>query len=170
VPGLLTPLTWSLWEIAAEGGTRAAFHALGAASRAEAEVPADRTHGFIRAFHGRGAAQLEFLCAMGDRIPGTSGAAIAEQVFGAAPPALVGHPSRLRSGRAGPGEDQPVATLLTRVRVAATALAERRDVGNPQSEDERQSSGLDCLLVRVGDQPASATTAISASLCAATKE
>ena len=90
LPGVLTPLTWSLWEIAAEGGTRTAFHALGAASRAERDVPTDRNQGFIRAFHGRGAAQLEFLCAMGDRIPGTSGAAIAEQVFGAAPPALVG--------------------------------------------------------------------------------
>jgi pyruvate,water dikinase len=96
VPGVLTPLTWSLWEVAAEGGTRAAFHALGAASRAEREVPADRSLGFIRAFHGRGAAQLEFLCAMGDRIPGTSGAAIAEQVFGAAPPALVGRRTRRR--------------------------------------------------------------------------
>jgi pyruvate,water dikinase len=90
LPGVLTPLTWSLWEVAAEGGTRAAFHALGAATRAERDVPADRDRRFIRAFHGRGAAQLEFLCAMGDRIPGTSGAAIAEQVFGGAPPELVG--------------------------------------------------------------------------------
>jgi phosphohistidine swiveling domain-containing protein len=53
-------------------------------------VPADRQQRFMRAFHGRGAAQLEFLCTMGDRIPGTSGAAIAEQVFGEAPPELVG--------------------------------------------------------------------------------
>jgi phosphohistidine swiveling domain-containing protein len=90
LPGVLTPLTWSLWEVAAEGGTRRAFHALGAASRAEREVPADRQQRFMRAFHGRGAAQLEFLCTMGDRIPGTSGAAIAEQVFGDAPPELVG--------------------------------------------------------------------------------
>lgn len=90
LPGVLTPLTWSLWEVAAEGGTRRAFHALGAASRAEREVPADRQQRFMRAFHGRGAAQLEFLCIMGDRIPGTSGAAIAEQVFGEAPPELVG--------------------------------------------------------------------------------
>jgi pyruvate,water dikinase len=90
LPGVLTPLTWSLWEVAAEGGTRVAFHALGAATRAERAVPVDRDQGFIRAFHGRGAAQLEFLCAMGDRIPGTSGAAIAEQVFGGAPPELVG--------------------------------------------------------------------------------
>jgi phosphohistidine swiveling domain-containing protein len=90
LPGVLTPLTWSLWEVGAEGGTRAAFRALGAATRAEAAVPDDRSQRFIRAFYGRGAAQLEFLCGMGDRIPGTSGAAIAEQVFGKAPPSLVG--------------------------------------------------------------------------------
>jgi pyruvate,water dikinase len=96
VPGVLTPLTWGLWEVAAEGGTRTAFHALGAASKAEKKVPDDREQRFMRAFHGRGAAQLEFLCGMGDRIPGTSGAAIAEQVFGEAPPALVGRPSRRR--------------------------------------------------------------------------
>jgi pyruvate,water dikinase len=90
LPGVLTPLTWSLWEVAAEGGTRAAFHALGAATAAEREVPADQSLRFMRAFYGRGAAQLEFLCTMGDRIPGTSGAAISEQVFGETPPELVG--------------------------------------------------------------------------------
>jgi phosphohistidine swiveling domain-containing protein len=96
LPGVLTPLTWSLWEVAAEGATRQAFYALGAATAAERVVPADREQRFIRAFYGRGAAQLEFLCQMGDRIPGTSGAAIAMQVFGSAPPALVGRARRDR--------------------------------------------------------------------------
>jgi phosphohistidine swiveling domain-containing protein len=96
LPGVLTPLTWSLWEIAAERATRQAFHALGAATGIEAAVPIRPEERFIRAFAGRGACALEFLCAMGDRIPGTSGAAIAEQVFGEAPPALIGAPSRRR--------------------------------------------------------------------------
>jgi phosphohistidine swiveling domain-containing protein len=96
LPGVLTPLTWSLWEVASEGAARGAFHALGAASRAEAMVPADREQRFMRAFYGRGAAQLEFLSQMGDRIPGTSGAAIAEQVFGSVPENLVSQASRKR--------------------------------------------------------------------------
>jgi pyruvate,water dikinase len=96
LPGVLTPLTWSLWEVAAEAATRGAFHALGAATRAESLVPGDRGQRFIRAFHGRGSCALEFLCEMGDRLPGTSGAAIAEQVFGKAPPSLVGTPERRR--------------------------------------------------------------------------
>ncbi|MHB8690495.1 MAG: PEP-utilizing enzyme [Solirubrobacteraceae bacterium] len=96
LPGVLTPLTWSLWEVAAEAATRGAFHALGAATEAESLVPGDRSQRFIRAFHGRGSCALEFLCEMGDRLPGTSGAAIAEQVFGKAPPSLVGTPERRR--------------------------------------------------------------------------
>lgn len=96
LPGVLTPLTWSLWEVAAEGATRAAFRALGAATASEALVPANRDERFIRAFAGRGAAAVEFLCRMGDRMPGTSGVAIAEQVFGEAPPSLIGRPSRRR--------------------------------------------------------------------------
>ncbi|MDT7634222.1 MAG: rifampicin phosphotransferase [Pseudonocardiales bacterium] len=96
LPGVLTTLTWDLWEVAAEGATREAFHALGAATRGEARVPLDREERFSRAFYGRGAVQLDFLCSMGDRIPGTSGAAIAEQVFGRVPETLVGLRTRRR--------------------------------------------------------------------------
>ena len=96
LPGVLTPLTWDLWEVAAEGATRQAFHALGAATRQERLVPADRDERFARAFYGRGAVQLDFLCSMGDRIPGTSGAAIAEQIFGSAPESIRGVRTRRR--------------------------------------------------------------------------
>jgi len=96
LPGVLTPLTWDLWEVAAEGATRQAFHALGAATRRERLVPADRDQRFARAFYGRGAVQLDFLCSMGDRIPGTSGAAIAEQIFGSAPESIRGVRTRRR--------------------------------------------------------------------------
>ncbi|MDQ1505387.1 MAG: rifampicin phosphotransferase [Actinomycetota bacterium] len=96
LPGVLTPLTWDLWEVAAEGAARQAFHALGAATRQERLVPADRDQRFARAFYGRGAVQLDFLCSMGDRIPGTSGAAIAEQIFGSAPESIRGVRTRRR--------------------------------------------------------------------------
>jgi phosphohistidine swiveling domain-containing protein len=96
LPGVLTPLTWDLWEVAAEGATRQAFYALGAATGQERLVPADRDQRFARAFYGRGAVQLDFLCGMGDRIPGTSGAAIAEQIFGSAPESIRGVRTRRR--------------------------------------------------------------------------
>jgi pyruvate,water dikinase len=96
LPGVLTPLTWDLWEVAAEGATRQAFHALGAATRRERLVPADRDQRFARAFYGRAAVQLDFLCGMGDRIPGTSGTAIAEHIFGSAPESIRGVRTRRR--------------------------------------------------------------------------
>jgi pyruvate,water dikinase len=96
LPGVVTPLTWDLWEVAAEGATRQAFHALGAASGKEVTVPVDREKRFTRAFYGRAAAELNFLCGMGNRIPGTSGAAIAEQIFGSAPESLRGKRTRRR--------------------------------------------------------------------------
>ncbi|HEX3614789.1 MAG TPA: PEP-utilizing enzyme [Sporichthyaceae bacterium] len=95
-PGVLTPLGWSLWGPATEQATRTAFHRVGAATRAEARLPAADDERFMRAFYGRGAAQVEFLARMGDRIPGTSGAAIAAQVFGAVPDGLAFTPTRRR--------------------------------------------------------------------------
>jgi phosphohistidine swiveling domain-containing protein len=96
LPGVLTPLSWSLWEVAADGSARAAFRAIGAADSAEAVVPTDRSRRCIRAFYGRAAAQLEFLCEMGDRVPGTSASAIAEHVFGEVPQGIVDRKTRRR--------------------------------------------------------------------------
>jgi len=95
-PGVLTPLGWSLWGPATEQATRTAFHRVGAATRAESQLPTAADERFMRAFYGRGAAQVEFLARMGDRIPGTSGAAIAAQVFGAVPDGLAFAPTRRR--------------------------------------------------------------------------
>jgi phosphohistidine swiveling domain-containing protein len=95
-PGVLTPLGWSLWGPATERATRTAFHRVGAATRAESRLPAAADERFMRAFYGRGAAGVEFLARMGDRIPGTSGAAIAAQVFGAVPDGLTFAPTRRR--------------------------------------------------------------------------
>jgi phosphohistidine swiveling domain-containing protein len=96
LPGVATPLTWSIWEVGAEIAGRGGFYALGAATRTESMVPADRDQRFTRAFYGRGAVRVDFLATMGNRIPGTSGAAIAEQLLGNAPAELLGRPSRRR--------------------------------------------------------------------------
>jgi phosphohistidine swiveling domain-containing protein len=96
LPGVATPLTWSIWEVGAEIAGRGGFYALGAATRAESMVPADRDQRFTRAFYGRGAVRVEFLATMGDRIPGTSGAAIAEQLLGNAPAEPLSRPTRRR--------------------------------------------------------------------------
>ncbi len=61
-----------------------------------ASYPPTGTQRFTRAFYGRGAIQVEFIATMGDRIPGTSGAAIAEQLLGSVPASLVSRPTRRR--------------------------------------------------------------------------
>jgi pyruvate,water dikinase len=96
LPGVMTPLSWSLWAPAIEAGTRAAFHALGAARAEEVDLPADPGNRFIQAFYGRGAVNVRFMCQMGDRIPGTSGAAICEQILGFVPENLRGEQTRAR--------------------------------------------------------------------------
>jgi pyruvate,water dikinase len=85
MPEVLTPLSWTVWQPVFERSMRRGFAAIGALTRAEAELPTDPHQLMYAIFHGRVAAKVEFLGSMGDRIPGTSGAAIAEQFFGTLP-------------------------------------------------------------------------------------
>jgi phosphohistidine swiveling domain-containing protein len=96
VPGVLTPLNWSLWERGGEGGLRAALIAVGALERRFAEVPEDHQHRILGLFHGRIAANVDFMGRMGDRLPATSGAAIAEQLLGRLPDDFVSEPTLRR--------------------------------------------------------------------------
>jgi phosphohistidine swiveling domain-containing protein len=88
MPGVMTPLSWSIWGPASERGGRGAFVAMGALERARGGVAADQRDLFINIFYGRVAARVDFLAEMGDRLPGTSGQAIAEQFLGTVPEGL----------------------------------------------------------------------------------
>ena len=96
VPGVLTPLNWSLWERGGEGGLRAALVAVGALEPRFAEVPEEHQHRILGLFHGRIAANVDFMGRMGDRLPATSGAAIAEQLLGRLPEDFVSRPTLRR--------------------------------------------------------------------------
>jgi phosphohistidine swiveling domain-containing protein len=96
VPGVLTPLNWSLWERGGEAGLRAALIAVGALERAHADVPAAHRERILALFHGRLAASVDFMGRMGDRLPATSGAAIAEQLLGRLPDDFVSAPTLRR--------------------------------------------------------------------------
>lgn len=85
MPGVLTPLSWSVWQPVFERSIRRSFAAIGALERSRVDVPSDPADWMYAIFFGRVAAKVEFLGEMGDRLPGTSGAAIAEQFFGALP-------------------------------------------------------------------------------------
>lgn len=89
-----TPLGWSIWGPAGEEGLRRSFHTLGALDRSEIAVPAASEDRLFSSFYGRIALQLDILCAWADRIPGTSGEAMARQIFTFVPPGYVSRPQR----------------------------------------------------------------------------
>jgi pyruvate,water dikinase len=94
VPGVQTPLGWSIWGPAGERGLRSAFHAIGALSASELELPASPADRLFGVFCGRAAMHLDLLCGWADRIPGTDGAAMASQIFTFVPPGYTSRPAR----------------------------------------------------------------------------
>jgi len=94
VPGVQTPLGWSIWGPAGEEGLRRAFHTIGALSTSEIAVPERSEDRLFSLFFGRIALQLDLLCAWADRVPGTSGAAMAKQIFSFVPPGYHSRPAR----------------------------------------------------------------------------
>jgi rifampicin phosphotransferase len=85
VPGVPTPLGWSMWYVAGERAMRSAFHAIGALSAAELELPARPEDWLLNIFHGRASLSVSLVCAWTERVPGTDPVAMAEQIFSARP-------------------------------------------------------------------------------------
>jgi pyruvate,water dikinase len=96
VPGPVTPLGWSVWAPAGESGGRVPFYAMGAIPRSMLAVPGRSEDRILNVFYGRVALRVDFMCQMGDRVPGTSGEALGRQVFGFVPDGYVSRPSRRR--------------------------------------------------------------------------
>jgi phosphohistidine swiveling domain-containing protein len=96
MPGVQTPLSWTVWASALEVSLREAMFAIGAFTAGERAVPADPNHRAIRIFRGRVAMNVEFLTGVGDRMPGTTGAKTAETILGSLPSELHYQPTRRR--------------------------------------------------------------------------
>ncbi len=86
VPGVMTPLTASVWVPASELGLREPFVGMGALPARRGAIPRDPAERITGAFYGRMAVRVDFLCEMGDLIPGHSGEALARDFFGFVPP------------------------------------------------------------------------------------
>jgi pyruvate,water dikinase len=96
MPGVLTPLGWTMFGTAGELALRGGPHFAGLFSRQESRIPDDPTQRALSVFYGRVAARADVFALVGDRAPGTSGTAVVEQVLGFVPPGMEDHPSYRR--------------------------------------------------------------------------
>jgi phosphohistidine swiveling domain-containing protein len=85
LPGIQTPLGISLFDEPAEYSFRSAYHAIGALSDSELDVPQRADDRLVCFFFGRIALNLNVICSWADRIPGTTGRGMAEQIFSHVP-------------------------------------------------------------------------------------
>lgn len=80
IPGVLTPLNWTIWDFAVNQGGRDAGYLAGLYSAAER-----RNTLIAQPFYGRAAFRIEPFATLGDRLPGTSGREAVAAYFGPAP-------------------------------------------------------------------------------------
>ena len=85
LPGVATPLGWSLWGPAVDLGVRDCFARMGALPRADVRVQGDPNDAVAAVFYGRAALNVNFFCEMGGLLPGTGPDAIARQLLGEVP-------------------------------------------------------------------------------------
>jgi len=95
-PGVVTPLTWTLWGPRMDVGSRRAYAKLGILTRAEAAPDVPLEQRFSGIFFGRAALNVDVIRTVADRAPGTSGAAAEEQLLGNVRPEVVSRSSRRR--------------------------------------------------------------------------
>ena len=96
MPGIQTPLSWTLHSRVADRSGREGFFSIGAFTRSERVPPLRERDRNVRAFRGRAAVKLEFVTTIGDRMPGTTGEQVAENVFGQVPADVVFEPTKRR--------------------------------------------------------------------------
>src|ERR1700677_3820443 len=96
LPGIATPLGWSIWSDIGDQMCRDLSYAIGvfdASERKQPDLPADR---IITTFFGRIAMRTEWLAAVGDRMPGTTGEVAIAGMLGQAPPTMTFAPTMRR--------------------------------------------------------------------------
>ncbi|WP_250287246.1 MULTISPECIES: PEP-utilizing enzyme [unclassified Frankia] len=85
LPGVATPLGWSLWGPAVDVGVRDCFARMGALASGDVRVQDDPNDAVAAVFYGRAALNVNFFCEMGGLLPGSGPDAIARQLLGEVP-------------------------------------------------------------------------------------
>lgn len=118
LPGVVTPLSWSIWGPAGDRSGREASYRLGAISRAELESQAD-DEVMGRIFWGRPAVALNYAAKIGDRMPGVSGPAVIEGILGRVPDDMEFRPTMRRYPIVAARVPYAFATVAGRLRALA---------------------------------------------------
>jgi phosphohistidine swiveling domain-containing protein len=133
MPGVMTPLTASWYIDSCETALRSTYFALGILSRRRRQIPSDINERFMATFFGRVAMNVDVWRWVADRMPGTSGESVEQQVFGRVRGGVVSRPVRRR---------YPIIAI----RMLMTALLARGRVIRDRRTTERWwRSGLDRL-------------------------
>ncbi|MHB8690517.1 MAG: PEP-utilizing enzyme [Solirubrobacteraceae bacterium] len=82
LPGVCTPLSWSVFGPPCEQGIRLGFHRIGALTGREAQTPAEIGERFCTIVHGWGAGNIDLMARMADRMPGVDAEQMERQLFG----------------------------------------------------------------------------------------
>jgi pyruvate,water dikinase len=96
MPGVFSPLGWSVTGPAVELGVRRGFHALGVLRRDEVRFSAVADENSWGVFFGQAAMNLDVFRYFANRMPGASGGKIEEQILGTVRPGVADRPMRRR--------------------------------------------------------------------------
>lgn len=94
LPGVPTPLGWTMWNHPLERAMRGAFCDIGCLPPSAVRVAERVDDRYSGIFYGRFAANLDQLRAMGDLMPGTSADALEQQLLGGIGEGAVSNPSK----------------------------------------------------------------------------
>lgn len=82
IQGVQTPLGWTFWDHTMESSVRITFGRMGVFPRGELRVPQSVDDKFSAPFFGLPAGNVAMMWRIGEAMPGTSGDAVVEQMFG----------------------------------------------------------------------------------------
>ena len=149
MPGVASPLGWSIWESDSDSANRELFFRIGIISRAERDSNGPVAEPVIRIFFGRIAMCMEWLGMIGDRMPGTTGPDAITGMLGRVPDTMTFMPTRRR---------HPV--IATKMPIAARrAIREVRALSGPTRSWWKQSVSA----VATADEAAARATLLDAA-------
>jgi pyruvate,water dikinase len=137
LPGVLTPLGWTLWGPVIERAMRGSMVGMGALHNHEAAIPPTPEGRITRMFYGRGALSVDILGRLGDCMPGTTGQQVVAGVYGEVPDTMDFNPTMRRYPFIAVGLTRSHVTIARKLRAAVAAT------GPWWNEQSQRAAGLD---------------------------